>query len=450
MTTLAQTLLAFALILGSMIIIHEIGHFLVARVFGIRVTVFSVGFGKRLWGFKRGHTDYRISLIPLGGYVSMAGEGADAVGAPDEFSSKPRWQRICVAAAGPGVNILAALAIPALLSMYSHHSPAYWGEPARVGRVEADSPAERSGVAVGDLITEIDGIHNPTWLEVEDRVLIHADHTVTLTVRRGDAAHHLTLDVGKDPYHTGQAGYSGMLPDLGVGARTEVTGVVKGSPADIAGLRAGDHLLSIGDREISPTAYGKNDISGALRASAGKPVRITLLRDGEHLSLDATPEMVDGEWRIGVRSSLRGIPMSETHLGPVAALKHSISVNWRVLRLTAKAFGQVIDGTRSPSDTFSGPIGIAKVSGDAAERGAGAVLGLMGLLSLNLGVFNLLPIPMLDGGVIFMLGFESLLERFGLRLAARLRERIMSVGFAFLMTLMILVLVNDIVRLIAG
>src|SRR5215470_134271 len=165
LATLLYTILPFVIVLGAMVVIHEFGHFIVAKSFGIRVDVFSVGFGKRLWGFKKGDTDYRISLVPLGGYVKMAGENLDEqrTGEPYEFMSKPKWQRFCVAIAGPAMNILTALAIPAVMAMMHHEVPAYLDKPTVVRAVEPNSPAELAGVQPGDLISKIDGKSEPSW-----------------------------------------------------------------------------------------------------------------------------------------------------------------------------------------------------------------------------------------------------------------------------------------------
>src|SRR5690242_20702669 len=178
-------IVVFVIVLGAMIVIHEFGHFIVAKAFGIRVDVFSAGFGKRLFGIKRGDTDYRVSLIPLGGYVKMAGENLDEqrTGAPYEFMSKPKWQRFCVAVAGPAMNILTALAIPTVMVMIHHEMPAYLDKPALIKGVERDSPAAAAGLQAGDLIPKIDGVDNPTWQEPLDYIAVNPDQDVPLVVK---------------------------------------------------------------------------------------------------------------------------------------------------------------------------------------------------------------------------------------------------------------------------
>jgi len=199
---LLHYIIPFVLVLGAMIVIHEFGHFIVAKFFGIRVDVFSVGFGKRLWGFRKGDTDYRISLIPLGGYVKMAGENLDEqrTGAPYEFMSKPKWQRFCVAIAGPAMTILTALAIPTAIAMIHHEVPAYRDKPALIKGVEPNSPAERAGLQPGDLIVVADGSQNPKWQEVEDLVGVSPDQDLAITFRRDGETKQLMLHVAARPF----------------------------------------------------------------------------------------------------------------------------------------------------------------------------------------------------------------------------------------------------------
>src|SRR5436190_17424731 len=195
-------IVVFVLVLGAMVVIHEFGHFIVAKFFGIRVDVFSVGFGKRLWGVKKGDTDYRVSLIPLGGYVKMAGENLDEqrTGAPYEFMSKPKWQRFCVAVAGPMMNILSALAIPAVMAMMHHEVPAYLNKAPLVMAVEPNSPAERANIQAGDLIVNIDGIDNPTWQDLEDHIAVNPDQDLPVLVKHGDENRRVILHTGSRPF----------------------------------------------------------------------------------------------------------------------------------------------------------------------------------------------------------------------------------------------------------
>lgn len=440
----------FALVLGGMIVIHEFGHFIVAKMFGIRVETFSVGFGKRLWGVRRGDTDYRLSLIPLGGYVKMAGENLDEqiTGAPYEFMSKPKWQRFCVAIAGPAMNIVTALAIPAALAMIHYEVPAHVSKPALINAVEPASPADQAGIQPGDLIVNINGLENPTWRDVEDVVLVSPDQNVPLTVKRGDSTEQLTMRVGVLDFEQEKIGYSGIRPDIGPDAKIIVSTVNPDLPAAKAGLKEGDQIIAANGVAIEQSFFGQQMIIRTIRASESKPVTLTIVRDGVRQDIEATPQMNEGEPRLGFMQGLDGVAMTVTRLSFFKAIEHSFDTNMRILRLTKTAIAQIFVGQRSARDTLTGPVGIFRITGQAAEQGAESVFQLMALLSLNLGIFNLLPIPVLDGGLIFMLGLESLLGLFGLNLTLRIKERMMQVGFVMLILLMGFVIFNDISKLI--
>ncbi|MEK6304615.1 MAG: RIP metalloprotease RseP [Acidobacteriota bacterium] len=443
MGTFLFSALVFIVVLGAMIVIHEFGHFIVAKFFGIRVDVFSVGFGKRLWGVKKGDTDYRISLIPLGGYVKMAGENLDEqlTGAPDEFTSKPKWQRLCVAFAGPAMNILTALAIPTVMAMMHHEVPAYLDRPPLIRAVEPNSPAERIGLQPGDLIVNIDGRENPTWHDIEDTVAVNPDQTVPLAVKRGDEIRQLTLPIEGRPVEQEKIGYAGFKPEE---TKFVIREVRPGEPAEAAGLQVGDQIIAINGNRVEQSGYGTLEVVRLIKSSADQPVTLTVQRGGERLDIKATPVATDGVVRLGFSPEIVGYEMVNQRLGPVSAFKYAVNANLRILSLTKTALAQVFAGKRSASDTFTGPVGIAAIVGQAAQRGPEPVFELMFILSLNLGIFNLLPIPVLDGGLIFMILLESVLGVFGLPLTLRIKERMMQVGFVMLMLLMGFVIFNDI------
>jgi regulator of sigma E protease len=438
--------LVFVLVLGAMIVIHEFGHFIVAKMFGIRVDVFSVGFGKRLAGFRKGDTDYRLSLIPLGGYVKMAGENLDEqiTGAPDEFMSKPKWQRFCVAVAGPVMNILTALAIPAAMAMIHYEMPAYLSKPAVVNAVEPGAPAEQAGLQRGDLIVRIDDQENPTWRDVEDTVAVNPDQRLPLTVNRNGETKSLTLPVGSRLIEQEKIGYAGLEPDLGPNAKLVAHQITQGSPAEQAGLKPGDKIVGVNGAPVVQSFVGREEVIRTIRASEGRPVTLKVERDGQSLDIQATPQVIDDSPRLGFALDVQGAERIVTKLGPIAAIKHAVDTNIRIIKLTKTAIAQIFVGQRSARDTLTGPIGIARMTGQAAEQGAWSVFQLMAILSLNLGVFNLLPIPVLDGGLIFMLALESILGLFGLPLTLRIKEKMIQVGFVMLMLLMGFVIFNDI------
>jgi len=436
-------IIVFVLVLGAMVVIHEFGHFIVAKFFGIRVEVFSVGFGKRLWGVKKGDTDYRVSLVPLGGYVKMAGENLDEqrTGAPDEFMSKPKWQRLCVAVAGPAMNILTALAIPAVMAMMHHEVPAYLDKPAVVKAVEPNSPAEQSGLQPGDLIVKVDGRADPKWRDLEDTIAVNPDQDLPLTVKRDGEVKQIVLHVTSRAFDQEKIGYSGLKAN---DERIMVRDVTSGEPAGAAGLKPGDNIIAVNGTRVEQSEYGQMEIISAIRKSADKTLTLTVRRDDGTVDIQATPRLNDGELRLGFTQTITGREMVNQRLSLVAAVRYSVDENIRIIQLTKTALAQVFVGKRSARDTLTGPVGIAQIVGQAAQEGSGQVIRLTALLSLNLGIFNLLPIPVLDGGLIFMILLESFLGLFGLPLSLRVKERMMQVGLVMLMLLMGFVIFNDI------
>lgn len=432
-----------------MVVIHEFGHFIVAKFFGIRVDVFSVGFGKRLFGFKRGDTDYRLSLIPLGGYVKMAGENLDEAitGAPDEFMSKPKWQRFCVAVAGPVMNILTALAIPAAVAMVHHEIPAYLYQPALVKAVEPNSPAAKAGIKPDDLIVKIGDLENPSWRDVEDYVFVRPEQTVPVTIKHGSEVKQVNVPITTRLMEDEKLGYAGFKP---VDTMILVASVAEGEPAAEAGLKPDDRIVGINGKAIEQNRYGTDEIIKTIQGSKDQPVTLNIKRDGVAMDIKAMPRMNNGAYRLGFTQTMSGVDMVVSRLGPLDALKNSVDANWRIIKLTKTAIGQIFSGNRSARDTLTGPVGIVKLSGQAAQEGTTTVLQLMAVLSLNLGIFNLLPIPVLDGGMIFMLILESLLGIFGLPLTLRVKEKMMQVGMVMLMLLMGFVIFNDISKMIPG
>ncbi len=449
MASFLQMIIVFVIVLGAMIVIHEFGHFIVAKLFGIRVEVFSAGFGKRLFGIKKGDTDYRVSLIPLGGYVKMAGENLDEqrTGAPYEFMSKPKWQRFLVALAGPAMNILTALAIPAAMAMIHHEVPAYLDKPALVKAVEPNSPAERAGLQPEDLIVKFDGASNPKWRDVEDYIAVNPDQELPMTIKRGDETKNIPLRIGSRQFDQEKIGYSGLKAN---DERITVRDVAEGEPAAVAGLKPGDNIVAVNGNRIEQSEFGQMEVIGAIRASADKPLTLTVKRDDSSVDIQATPRLNQGELRLGFTQSISGREVVNQRLSLFAAIGASVDENLRILRLTKTALGQVFVGKRSARDTLTGPVGIAQIVGQAAQEGSVQVLRLTAMLSLNLGIFNLLPIPVLDGGLIFMLLLEAMLGAFGLPLSLRLKERMMQVGLVMLMLLMGFVIFNDISKRVLG
>jgi len=428
-------ILVVIVVLGFMIFIHELGHFLAAKAFGIRVLVFSLGFGKRLFGFERGETDYRVSALPLGGYVKMAGEDPTQVreGKAGEFLSHPRWQRFIVVIMGPTMNIALAVLLLGGVYHYHHQKPAYQEQPARIGDVDADSPAAKAGIQAGDLIVRMDGKANPKWEDVELRVLTTVNEAIPLKVERGGEILQMSVTpVPKGPSQIGDAGWYPSVPG-------RVDSVEPDMPAAQAGMQAGDEIVAFNGKRI----YFWPRIASSIQDSGGKEISLTVARNGEEKEFHLSPAMttVQGEkvWRIGVafRSNMvvRQLPWG-------AAMTASVRDNVRNSYATFEVLGKILT-RRMSARSLTGPIGIAQLSGEAYRAGIPELLMLVCFISLQLGIFNLLPIPVLDGGVIMLLAVESLMRR---DLSLALKERFAQVGVVFLLLLAAFVMFNDIIK----
>src|SRR5689334_695603 len=438
---------AFIFILGSAVVLHEFGHFIVAKLFRIRVETFSVGFGPRLFGRKWGHTDYRLSAIPLGGYVKLGGdesnaplegEGASDIPPAEMFNLRPRWQRICVALAGPIMNVLTALAIPFAGAMM-------YGVPATPAPVVYDvrngGAADKAGLEVGDRIVSFNGTEHPSWDFISGEALLSPNRPLPIIVDRNGTQMSLTITPSVRTENGDQAGFLDFVPDYG-GLPVMVGDVFSGSPAEEAGLKTGDRLVKIGDQDVRSSAQ----VTEYIRGHGGQQIPILVERDGQRVQLTAPERRLEGG-RMGVGLG-EAIPLNKATVP--TAFKYAYDTNIQILRLTGKALGQVFTGQRSVRNTLSGPIGIYQAAKTSVQRlGWDGVFGMLGFLSLNLGIFNLLPIPVLDGGAIFMLLIEGVLGTVGLSISTAVRDRIQQVGFVVVLLLMVFVISNDFLKMIS-
>ena len=422
-------------VLGLMILVHELGHFIAAKLFGVRVLTFSLGFGKRLFGFKRGDTDYRVSALPFGGYVKMAGDDPSEVrpGDPGEFLARPRWQRFVIVVMGPAMNALLAVGLLAGLYRYHFQKPAYQDQPARIGDVEQDSPAARIGVVPGDLIVRLGGLVNPKWEDVEVKILTTVGEALPVEIERGGQT--LSLSVtpqAKGPNRIGDAGWYPYV--LGT-----IDTVEPELPASQAGLQPGDQILGVDGRKV----FFWPRIAHLLRTGNGKEAELTIQREGKQFPVRVKPVLseVHGEkiWRIGVafRSNvvIRQLPWGE-------AIASSLRDNLRNSVATFEVLGKIIT-RRMSTRSLAGPIGIVQLSAEAYRAGVPELLMFVSFISLQLGIFNLLPIPILDGGVIFVLLIEGAMRR---DLSLEIKERFAQAGIVFLLLLAAFVMYNDIVK----
>lgn len=436
MQLFSLSVVAFIFVLGILVFVHEFGHYAVAKLFKVRVEVFSLGFGKRLFGFKRGDTDYRISLLPLGGYVKMAGENPmeARTGDPGEFMSHPRWQRFLVAIAGPAMNIILAFVVLAVLYTFHHEYFAFAKAPVDVVFVTPNSPAQKAGLQVGDRIASVQGIDNPTWEQFLIRVSINPGQQVPVKVLRGDKAIDLTLvpeTSGKD--HEGDAG----LDPPGVVGMIE-----PGLPADKAHIQSGDVLVSVNGKPI----HSVDDLLGALQEAKGNPVQLTILRDRKNLTLAIPGELVgspgteEKKYRIGVSmEQVEKLPFT-------VAVQTSYEECKSNSLLIFELLGKLIQHKNSIQQ-MSGPIGIMRYSGQAARMGMPSLLKFMALISLNLAIFNLLPIPILDGGLMLMLLVEAVMRR---DIKQEVKERVYQAAFVFLVLFAAVVIFNDVAKTLPG
>ncbi|HEU0091750.1 MAG TPA: RIP metalloprotease RseP [Vicinamibacteria bacterium] len=421
------TLLSFVAVLGIIIFFHEFGHFITAKAFGMRVFIFSFGFGRRLLGFKWGDTDCRVSLIPLGGYVKLEGEPEDHIsqdtstlGDGRDFTSRPRWQRFVVYLAGPIFNGILAVAVFTGLFMVGYGVDAVLRDRPVIGVVQPGSPAATAGLLPGDEILAIDGAPQKDWEDALVAIAIRPDRSLRLRVRRG--AEEKDFNVHSTVVAQG-AGQIGVSPLVRVGQ------LVPGGAAERAGIKTDDGILSVGGKPV--TSFG--DIPALLSAEPAGPVAIRLLRDGAILDLSVTPE----SGKIGIYNKTITRKLG---LGP--AIKEAGAATWNLVRQTFQILGGLVTASISPKAALAGPLGIAKASGDAARSGApvAALLFLVATLSVSVGILNLFPLPPLDGGHLAILASESVIRR---DLSLRVKTWIMNAGAMVLFLLIGLVLYSD-------
>ncbi|MEO7653286.1 MAG: RIP metalloprotease RseP [Bryobacteraceae bacterium] len=428
-------------LIGVMILIHELGHFWAARYFNVRVEVFSFGFGPRLFGFRRGDTDYRFSAILFGGYVKMMGEqpGDENTDDPRGFLAKPKWQRLIIAFAGPFMNIVLAVGLLTGLYMVKFQKLAEPAQRAVIGHVGKDSPAEKAGVREGDRIVAIEGEKDPSWEDILLKEVSSAYQSLRVTIdrsgRRFDTNVTPILD---DRIGVGSAGWSER-------AEIQVGRVSPGMPAEKAGLRKGDLLISINGEPI----HSRYKLQEVIKSVEGKPVEIVYDRAGQRGSVGIQPtySSIDGasRWMIGVEPEQK-LNVITTSLSLPDAFAESVRQNTKGASLILQFLKGIVERRMSPKQ-LQGPIGIATLSGEAAREGPSAFINLMSMVSLNLAIFNLLPIPILDGGVILLLLVEMILGR---DLSMPVKEAVIKVGFVFLMVITVFALYNDISKILPG
>ena len=427
------SIFAFVFVLGVLIFVHELGHFLMARRIGVRVLTFSLGFGPKLIGFRRGDTEYRISAVPLGGYVKMAGENPDdaRTGASDEFLSKSKWQRFQVLVMGPVMNLVLAVLVMAVVLYQGAPAPAFEQQAVVVGSATEGSAGQAAGIQPGDRIVSLDGKPVATWEEYYMEILPKADRQVSVMIDRGGRS--LVMQVVPKSVGKYSLGDLGLLPVM----HPEVRSVQHATPAAEVGLRSGDVVMAAGgERDIR-----YKPLIDLIRASEGKPLPLEIKRDGAIQQVVLTPRKIGELVMIGAQ--LTEYELRTIEPGPFEALKMSVAQNWTWSRLIVQTLGGLF--TRDTSvKQLMGPVAIADLSGTAAEQGWLQLFSLMAMISLNLGLLNLMPIPVLDGGHIAILAMEGVSRR---DFSMKVKEKMLLAGFVLLLMLMVTVIYNDLMRI---
>jgi regulator of sigma E protease len=437
---LSFNVLSVLFVFCTVVVIHELGHFMMAKLFKIRVEAFAIGFGPRLFGFRKGETDYKVCAIPLGGFVKMAGEnpGDDRTGGIEEFLSRPKWQRFLVALMGPVMNILLALVLLTGVFYYKYEVPAFRDEPVVVGLIASGSPADKAGIQARDRILRLGKKVNPTWEQLLLEVTTSASRPLEFEIDRQGAR--FTQVIVPEGRGREQMGYLGISPYIA--SMAIIKKVSPGKPAAEAGLKAGDKMVRIGSVNLEQA--GK-DMAEVLQNIKDGLVPITVLREGQELTVQVKPywDAASKRRMIGIERELME-RMVTKKLSLLEAARESWRQNLQFARLIVEILNKLFQREVSVR-LLEGPVGIMRQSGIAARSGFHDLLFLLAAISLNLGIFNLLPIPIMDGGVIAILFLEAILRR---DLSLRWRERIAQVSILLLLLLAVVVTYNDIIKLL--
>ncbi len=427
------SIFAFVFVLGVLIFVHELGHFLMARRIGVRVLTFSLGFGPKLVSFRRGDTEYCISAIPLGGYVKMAGENPEdaRTGASDEFLSKTKWQRFQVLVMGPVMNILLALVVMAGVLYQGAQVAAFEQQPVVIGSFSENSPGAKSGLKLGDRILTVDGKPVDTWEQFSLAIVPKARREVTIGyVRNGQADTATVIPDAQGKFEMGDIGIQPMV-------HPEVLDLEPGKPAAVAGLQKGDIVLAAADQKD----VSREHLVQLIKTHEGQPLPLVIKRGSSTQTIAVVPQKIGQTVMIGAQLSVFETRTVEP--GPLEAVKLSFQKNWEWTKLIVQTLGGLF--TRETSvKQLMGPVAIADLSGTAAQAGWIQLFSLMAMISLNLGLLNLMPIPVLDGGHIFILALEGLARR---DFSMKVKEKMLLAGFVLLLMLMVTVIYNDLMRI---
>ncbi len=436
------TLLAFVFVLGVLVFVHELGHFLAAKRVGIRVLKFQLGFNPTILSFRRGDTEYSIGALPLGGYVKMAGENPEDVERdeqgrpiirPDEFLAKSKWERFQVLIMGPIMNLLLAVILTAVVLYQGLDKAAYEDAPVVVGVVTEGSAAAKAGIRSGDRVVSVAGRDVDNWDQFLMAVGSKPNREISIGIVRDGREETRTVTptvmTGQSRFEFGDVG---VLPNV----HPHLKSVTPNDPGDRAGLKAGDVITAIDGQPITFHWHMRE----AIAKHPGQPMQVTILRDGASKTLTVTPDKRGATGWMGV---LPVDDMVSLKPGFGEAIKLSVQKNIEMARLIFQTLGGLFTRETSPKQLM-GPIAIAQLSGESAQLGWIALITLMASISLNLGLLNLMPVPVLDGGHIFIMALEGLARR---DFSQAVKEKMLMAGFAVILMLMVTVIYNDLTRI---
>ncbi|HEY2858931.1 MAG TPA: RIP metalloprotease RseP [Terracidiphilus sp.] len=444
-------IIAFIVLIGIMVVVHEFGHFAVAKLCGVRVEAFSIGFGPRLFGIKKGDTDYKICLLPLGGYVKMTGETPDHLQEgdtpedagpreidPGSFNNHPRWQRMLIGVAGPIANFILAFVLMAFYFAFINEKMMHEVKETAVEWVVAGTPGADAGFKPGDIITSFATDRNPDWELVIERASLNLGQTVPAVVERNGAA--VNLSITLPAAQKGQdldPSTLGLLPQY-VRTPINIKEVEPNTPAAAAGLRAGDAIQAVDGHEF----HTVESLLAYMQAGKGTPITLTVLRNGAPFTVVAHPARLDNGWKLGfawVPPPMQRYPM------PVGravreARSYCVSKSTLIFEVLGGLFTR-----RVAMSQLAGPVGIARMAGEAAEMpDYQSKFGLAAAISINLGILNLMPFPILDGGLILLLLIESMLRH---DISIAIKERVYQAAFVVLVVFFAFVIFNDVTKL---
>jgi regulator of sigma E protease len=429
------TFLSFAFVLGVLVFVHELGHFVAAKRVGIKVLKFQLGFNPTIVSFRRGDTEYGIGALPLGGYVKMAGENPEEArtGRSDEFLSKSKWQRFQVLVMGPVMNLLLAFVLTAVVLYQGAEKAAYEDQPVVVGAVAAGSPAAKAGIQKGDRIIAVGDHPVNAWDDFYLGVGTRPNRETAIKFVRDGAemTRNITPTVAPSQSRF-EVGDIGVLPNV----HPHIRSISSGEAAERAGLKPNDVVVAVNGEPITFASQLKE----AIAKRPEQQITLAILRDGSLLTVAATPARRGDSGLLGIGIADETVSIKP---GVVEAVRMSVQKNVQYAGLIFQTIWGLITRETSPKQLL-GPVAIAQLSGESAQLGWIALFTLMASISLNLGLLNLLPIPVLDGGHIFIMGLEGLARR---DFSVRVKEKMLLAGFVVLMMLMVTVIYNDLTRI---